>query len=239
MRARFIFWVESMMDELKRQASITALDAVQDGMIVGLGSGSTAAYFIRELGVRVQRGLRVQGIPSSEDSRRLASNVGVPLTTLRDQPVIDVTVDGADEVSDSLDLLKGRGGALVREKIVAHASRYVIIIVDESKLTGLLGQKFPIPVEVIPFAVDVVKAQLERWGGEAEIRHIDAKPFISDNGNLVLDWAYGRVDDPAGMEKRLKTLTGVVDSGIFTNVANLVIAATPSGIRKLQRPLKS
>lgn len=224
-----------MMDELKRQASIAALDAVQDGMIVGLGSGSTAAFFIRELGDRVQRGLRVQGIPTSEDSRRLAVNVGVPLTTLRDHPVIDVTVDGADEVSDKLDLMKGRGGALVREKVVAHASKHVIIIVDGSKLTAHLGQKCPVPVEVIPFAVDVVRTQLKGWGGESEIREIDGEPFISDNGNLVLDWAHGQVDEPAAMERRLKTLTGVVDSGIFANVANLVIAATSHGIQKMKK----
>ena len=125
-----------MMDELKRQASIAAVDAVNDGMIVGLGSGSTAAHFIRELGARVQRGLRIQGVPTSEDSGKLAAEVGVPLTSLREHPWIDVTVDGADEVSESLDLIKGLGGALVREKIVAHASKRVIIVVDESKLTG-------------------------------------------------------------------------------------------------------
>jgi ribose 5-phosphate isomerase A len=224
-----------MMDELKRQASIAALDAVKDGMIVGLGSGSTAEIFIQELGSRVQGGLRVQGIPSSEGSRRLAQEVGVPLTTLRDHPVIDVTIDGADEVSDNLDLLKGRGGALVREKVVAHASKYVIIIVDESKLTGSLGVKFAIPVEVVPFAVDVVKGHLKALGGEPRVRESGGKAFISDNGNLVLDWAHGRVENPMALEKELKGLTGVVDSGIFTNVAGLVIAATSAGIRKIQR----
>lgn len=225
-----------MMEEFKRQASIAALDAVRDGMIIGLGSGTTATFFIRELGARVKQGLRVHGIPTSEDSRKVAIEAGVPLTTFREHPVIDVTVDGADEVSDKLDLLKGRGGALVREKVVAHASRHVIIIVDESKLTGRLGRKFPIPVEVIPFAVDVVRAQLKVWSGDSDIRHIDGKPFISDNGNFVLDWAHGRVDHPAELEKQLKGLTGVVDSGIFTDVANLVIAATTTGIRKLERP---
>jgi len=224
-----------MMDELKRQASIAALDAVKDGMIVGLGSGSTAEIFIRELGNRVRQGLRVQGIPSSEGSRRLAQEVGVPLTTLQDHPVIDVTIDGADEVSDKLDLLKGRGGALVREKVVAHASKYVIIIVDESKLTGSLGVKFAIPVEVVPFAVDVVKGHLNGLGGESVVRESGGKAFVSDNGNLVLDWAHGRVENPAALEKELKALTGVVDSGIFANVARLVIAATSTGIRKIHR----
>ena len=224
-----------MMEELKRQASIAALDAVTDGMIVGLGSGSTAAYFIRELGVRVKGGLRIHGIPTSEDSRRLATEVGVPLTNLREHPVIDVTVDGADEVSDDLDLIKGLGGALVREKIVAHASKRVIIVVDESKLTSRLGIKAPIPVEIIPFALDLVRAQLLRWGGEPKIREREGKTFISDNGNLILDWWHGRIDQPASLESQIKGLTGVVDSGIFSGVADQVIAATSSGIRRLSR----
>src|SRR5688572_15024319 len=152
-----------MMDELKLQAAIAALETVKNGMIVGLGSGSTASLFIRELGARVQGGLRVHGIPSSEESRRLAEEVGVPLTTLREHPSIDVTVDGADEVSESMDLTKGLGGALVREKIVAHASNRLIIVVDDSKLVDKLGRKTPIPVEVIPFAATLVQAQLNRW----------------------------------------------------------------------------
>src|SRR5262245_2120786 len=161
--------------------------------------------------------------------------MGIPLTTLRDHPVIDVTVDGADEVSENLDLLKGRGGALVREKVVAHASKYVIIIVDDSKLTGSLGVKFAIPVEVVPFAVDVVKGHLNALGGESSLRETGGKAFVSDNGNFILDWAHGRVENPAALEKQLKALTGVVDSGIFANVAGLVIAATSTGIRKIHR----
>ncbi len=224
-----------MMDELKLQAAIAALETIKDGMIVGLGSGSTASLFIRELGARVQSGLRVRGIPSSEDSRKLAEELRVPLTTLVEQPRIDVTVDGADEVSDSLDLTKGLGGALVREKIVAHASNRVIIVVDESKLVDKLGRKAPIPVEVIPLAAPLVQAQLKRWGGDAQPREKDGKLFVSDNGNWILDWRYGPVDQPAVLEKQLKSLTGVVDSGIFANVASLVIAATSTGIRKLPR----
>jgi len=224
------------MDELKLQAAIAALDTIKDGMIVGLGSGSTASLFIRELGTRVQGGLRVKGIPSSEESRKLADEVGVPLTTLAEHHSIDVTVDGADEVSESLDLTKGLGGALVREKIVAHASRRVIIVVDESKLVDKLGRKTPIPVEVIPFSAVVVQAQLKRWGGDAQPRVKNGQVFVSDNGNWILDWRYGTVDQPVVLEKQLKSVTGVVDSGIFANVASLVIAATSTGIRKMQRP---
>jgi ribose 5-phosphate isomerase A len=225
-----------MMEELKRQAAVAALEGIKDGMIVGLGSGSTASHFIRELGGRVRAGLRILGIPSSEDSRRLAEEVGVPLTTLLDHPGIDVTVDGADEVSERLDLTKGLGGALVREKIVAHASQRIVIVVDETKLVDKLGRKAPIPVEVIPLASPLVMAQLKRWGGDAKPREKDGKVFISDNGNLILDWRYGVVDQPEVLEKQLKGLTGVVDSGIFANVASLVIVAGSTGIRKLQRP---
>ena len=223
------------MDDLKRQAAIAALDAVKDGMIVGLGTGSTASHFIRELGVRVKSGLRVHGIPTSEVSNQLALEVGVPLITLRESVAIDVTVDGADEVSDGLDLIKGLGGALVREKVVAHASKKVIIVVDETKLTGRLGQNAPVPVEVVPFALDVVRAQLILWGGEPKVREKEGKPFVSDNGNLILDWWHGPIDQPWALEKQIKGVTGVVDSGIFANVASEVIAATSAGIRKLSR----
>jgi ribose 5-phosphate isomerase A len=224
-----------MIEELKRQAAVAACDGIKDGMIVGLGSGSTASLFIRELGARVKDGLRVHGIPSSEDSRKLAEELGIALTNLLDHPVIDVTVDGADEVAESLDLTKGLGGALVREKIVAHASKRVVIVVDETKLVDRLGRKSPIPVEVIPLAAAVVQSQLERWGGSAKPREKNGKVFISDNGNLILDWRNGTVDQPAVLEKQLKSMTGVVDSGIFANVASIVIAATSTGIRKLQR----
>jgi len=223
------------MDDLKRQAAIAALEAVKDGMIVGLGTGSTASHFIRELGSRVKDGLRAHGIPTSEASHKLAEEVGVPLLTLHETQKIDVTVDGADEVSDGLDLIKGLGGALVREKIVAHASRRVIIVVDETKLTARLGQKTPVPVEVVPFAVDVVRAQLMMWGGEPKLREKDGKLFISDNGNVILDWWHGAIDQPWELEKQIKGVTGVVDSGIFANVATDVIAATSSGLRKLSR----
>ena len=224
-----------MSDELKRQAAIVALDEIKDGMIVGLGTGSTASHFIRELGGRVSQGLRVQGIPTSEDSRRLAAEAGVPLTRLADHPIIDVTVDGADEVSPALDLIKGLGGALVREKIVAHASKRVIIVVDEGKMVDRLGSRAPIPIEVVPFAVDVITLHLWNWGGEVRVRHRDGRVFVSDNGNTVLDWMHGVIEQPDVLEKQLKALTGVVDSGIFAHVAARVIVAGSSGIRKLDQ----
>jgi len=225
----------SSPDELKRQAAIAALDEIRDNMVVGLGTGSTASHFIRELGKRIQSGLRVLGIPTSEASRMLAEEVGVSLTTLKEHPEIDVTVDGADEVSPDLELIKGLGGALVREKIVAHASRRVIIVVDDSKIVGKLGMRAPIPVEVVPFAVDSVLLQLVRWKGSLKVRERNGRPFVSDNGNTILDWQYGAIDDPHAVEMKLKAITGVVDSGIFSNVASQVIVAGGESIRKLLR----
>jgi ribose 5-phosphate isomerase A len=224
-----------MSDELKRQAAITALEEVESGMIVGLGTGSTASHFIRELGERVKQGLIVQGIPTSEESSRLAQEVGVPLTTLIANSLIDVTVDGADEVSPGFDLIKGLGGALVREKIVAHASRRMIVVVDESKLVDRLGQRAPIPVEVVPFAADLIIVHLSRWGGSVERRQKNGRTFITDNGNLILDWRHGPIDQPEVLEKQLKGLTGVVDSGIFARVAARVIVAGAAGVRSLER----
>jgi len=217
-----------MSDELKRQAARAALDELRDGMVVGLGSGSTASIFIRELG---KSRLKVLGIPTSEESRRLAIEVGVPLTSFNEQPDIDVTVDGADEVSPQLDLIKGLGGALVREKIVAHASKRVVIIVDERKMVERLGTKTAIPVEVIPLAVPRVLLQLKG----AHVRERNGQPIVSDNSNTIVDWNHGEIENPAALEKELKMMTGVVDSGIFAGVASCVIVAGGTGIRKLVR----
>jgi ribose 5-phosphate isomerase A len=222
-----------MTDELKRQAALRALDEIRDGMIVGLGTGSTASHFIRELG---KAGLKVAGIPTSEASLRLAQEVGVRLTTFQEHPRIDVTVDGADEVSPQLDLIKGLGGALVREKIVAHASARVIIVVDDSKLVDRLGKKAVIPIEIIPLAVPSVLLQLKELGGEGRVREKNGQPFVSDNGNSIVDWSHGVIDDPGALEKQLKSITGVVDSGIFAGVADCVIVAGAQGIRKLDSP---
>src|SRR5262249_41270197 len=207
-----------MNDDLKEQAAVAALAEIRDGMIVGLGSGSTASLFIRQLG---RAGLQVLGIPTSEESRRIAGEVGVPLTTLHEHPLIDVTVDGADEVSPALDLIKGLGGALVREKIVAHASKRVVIIVDDSKLVDRLGRKTAIPIEVIPLAVPTVLAELK----DARVREKNGSPFITDNGNLIVDWKHGAIDDPPALEKQLKSMTGAVASGIFAGAAEAVTVA--------------
>lgn len=224
-----------MIEELKRQAALAALEEVRDGFVVGLGTGTTAAHFIRELGHRVRAGLRVTGIPTSEASTKMALEFGIPLTTFHDHPVIDLTVDGADEVSPQLDLIKGLGGALVREKVVAHASKRVVIIVDETKLVPHLGTRTGIPVEVVPFAVDAIANRLAEFGGSSKIREKNGRPFVSDNGNLVIDWKCGEVVQPAALEKQIKAVTGVVDSGLFCDVAQLVLVAGGSGVQKMVR----
>jgi ribose 5-phosphate isomerase A len=217
-----------MSDDLKRQAALAALEEIRDGMIVGLGSGSTASIFIRELG---KVGRKVLGIPTSVESGRIAEQVGVALTSFKDHPVIDVTVDGADEVSPELHLTKGLGGALVREKIVARAATRVVIIVDESKLVQKLGSKTAIPVEVIPLAVPRILLQLKN----TMVRQKSGEPFVTDNGNNILDWKSAPIEDPAAVEKELKAMTGVVDSGIFADVANVVIIAGSSGIQRREK----
>jgi ribose 5-phosphate isomerase A len=217
-----------MSEELKRKAAREALEEIRDGMIVGLGSGSTASMFIQEL---ARSRMKVAGIPASEQSRRLAEELGVPLTTLQDHPVIDVTVDGADEVSPRLDLIKGLGGALVREKIVARASKRVVIVVDESKLVERLGTKTVIPVEVVPFAAPIVLRQLQP--GSLRVRN--GQPIVTDNGNLIVDWQHGPIDNPSALDTQLKSTTGVVDSGIFADIASCVIAAVRDGIRRIER----
>jgi len=224
-----------MSDELKKQAALAALDEIRSGMVVGLGTGSTATHFIRGLADKVRAGMKIVAIPTSDESRLLAEEVGISLTTFKEHLEIDVTVDGADEVSPHLDLIKGLGGALVREKIVAHASKRVIIVVDESKLVRQLGTKTVIPIEVISFAADRIMAQLRQLGGDAVVREKNGRPFVSDNGNTIVDWKHGVIDDPVALEKKLKGMTGVVDSGIFAGIANTVIVAASSGIRKIER----
>ena len=227
-----------MNDSLKFKAAVAALDEVKDGMVVGLGTGSTVSHFIKELGNRVRDGLKVTAIATSLQSETLAIEVGVPIVTFQEQKALDLTVDGADEVSPELCLVKGLGGALVREKIVAAASRRLVIVVDETKLVDQLGTRSPIPVEVVPFAADIVMYQLGQIGGEPKLRVLpEGRPFVSDNGNFVVDWHFGPILDPALVERRLKSVSGVVDSGIFSELADRVIVARGTGLEFLDREL--
>jgi ribose 5-phosphate isomerase A len=229
----------SSQQSLKQQAAGQVLAFIQSGMIVGLGAGSTALLAVQGLAEALARGelAGILGIPCSSVIEAEARRLGIPLTTLEDHPVIDLTFDGADEVDPDLNLIKGGGGALVREKIVAQASRREIIVVDESKLSPLLGTRWALPVEVVPFGWGSQAAYLESLGARIRLRSGDgaAEPFITDQGNYILDCDFGPIADPVGLGARLDARTGIVGHGLFLGLATDVIVAGASGVRHLRR----
>ncbi len=222
----------------KLEAALQGLAFVQSGMIVGLGAGSTAVLAVRALGEKLAQGALqdIRGIPCSRVIEAEAKSAGIPLTTLEDDPVIDLTIDGADEVDPALNLIKGGGGALLREKIVAQASRREIIVVDETKMSPALGTHWAVPVEVIPFGWRTQAAYLQSLGGRPVLRSAGKDgPFFTDQGNLILDCAFGPISDPALLAARLDARTGIVAHGIFMGLASDVIVAGAGGIKHLQR----
>ncbi|MGB5155114.1 MAG: ribose-5-phosphate isomerase RpiA, partial [Candidatus Sulfotelmatobacter sp.] len=229
--------IEKLManDQEKEAAARASLRFVEDGQVVGLGTGSTAAYFIQLLGEQVKNGLKIRGIPSSERSREQAAGLGIPLTTLDECQEIDVTVDGADEVDPQLRLIKGGGGALLREKIVASATKNYVIIADETKRVPVLG-RFPLPVEVIKFAQAVVKKKIEALGAAVELRQgTDGKPYLTDENNHILDCRFGQIPDADGLARRLNDMPGIVEHGLFIGLASIVLVANGSEIVELHR----
>jgi ribose 5-phosphate isomerase A len=227
--------------DLEKQAAARAsLRFVRDGNIVGLGTGSTAAHAVRFLGERVHAGLKIRGIPTSVHTKELATSVGIPLTTLDEvqqielQP-IDVTIDGADEFDPQLHLIKGGGGALLREKIIASASRQLVIIADTGKQVAVLG-KFPLPVEVIPFAQALVAKRIAALGATVKLRQ-DAKgnAFISDEGHHILDCSFGQIPDPPALARILSDMPGVVEHGLFIDLATVVLCAKGLGVLELRK----
>jgi len=219
----------------KAAAARASLGFVRDGNIVGLGTGSTAAYAVRYLGERAREGLKIRGIPSSVQTKDLAASLGIPLTTFDEFQEIDVTIDGADEFNPQLHLIKGGGGALLREKIIASASRQVIIIADSSKQVAVLG-KFPLPVEVIPFAQALVAKKIAALGAVVKLRQ-DAKgnPFVSDEGHHILDCGFGQIPDPPALARQLSDMPGVVDHGLFIDLASVVLVAKGENVTELRR----
>jgi ribose 5-phosphate isomerase A len=205
-----------------------------EGARVGLGSGRAAAAFVRALGAQARAGLRVEGVPTSTETAALAREAGVPLVDLGAEP-LDLTVDGADEVDPALDLIKGWGGALVRERIVAAASRRQVILVTPDKLVARLGARGRLPVEVLPFARPLCERRLASLGCRPRLRGDEARPFVSDNGHWVLDCAIEPLDDPAALEREIRRIPGVVDTGLFLGTADTVIVAEPGALRVLRR----
>lgn len=220
-------------DREKQLAAEAAVDLVEAGMVLGLGTGSTAAFAVRKLGQRVRDGLRVRCLPTSEATRRLAEAEGIPLTTFAEVTRLDLTLDGADEFDPQLNLIKGGGGALFREKIVAAASQRLVIFADGSKRVPVLGH-FPLPVEVNPFGWQAAAARIESLGAHATLRGGSAQPFVTDNHGYVLDCAFGTIADPAALELQLRAITGVMVTGLFVGMAEAVLCATGETVETLR-----
>lgn len=224
-------------DTGKQQAALAAVAMVTDGMVVGLGTGSTAAFAINGLIGRVRDGLRIVGIPTSERSAKQARDGGIELTDFAHHLRIDLTIDGADEIAEgSLDLVKGLGGALLREKIVAAASDRLVIIADGPKLVGNLGGAVPVPVEVVPFGWQTTAMRLANLGSRPALRMAaDGTAFRTDGNNLILDCHFGPILDPAQLERALSNTVGVIETGLFIGMAATVLVATPGGILRFDR----
>jgi len=228
-------WIEAA----KKRAASEAVKRVRNGQVIGLGSGSTAAYAIQDIGKMIKRkNWRLLGVPTSHQAFLLAVDCGIQVTTLDEHPRLDLTIDGADQIDPSLNMIKGMGGALAREKIVALASKQNVIVADETKLVKKLGDNHPIPVEVLPFAVATTISKIRGAGGKPVIRMGTGKvgAVVTDNGNFILDVWVKKIDDPEKLEARLKSVSGVVETGLFVSVADLVYVGTRDSIKRLQKP---
>jgi ribose 5-phosphate isomerase A len=227
-------------DELKRAAALRAIEEVEDGMVLGLGTGSTAAFVVEGLAARVAAGLRVVGIPSSERTAVQARALGIPIATFAEYQRLDMTIDGADEVElGSLNLIKGLGGALLREKIVAAASGRLVIVVDQEKLVESLGEHTPVPVEVTQFGWQRTAVSLTELGCIPERRYMPSEqPYVTDGGNFILDCRFGPIRDPAALEARIAMTVGVVESGLFIGRSSVVVVASETGLEVLTPPAR-
>lgn len=229
---------ETDLNTLKARAAERAVAMVESGMVLGLGSGSTALFALRYLSALIRDGkLRgVAGVPTSVRVEQEAIRLEIPLVSLDDRPVIDLTIDGADEVDPDLNLIKGGGGALLREKIVAQASRREVIVIDESKLSPRLGTKWAVPVEIVPFGWSATARYLETIGALPKLRtNADGAPYRTDQDNLILDCAFGPMANPSEIAAKIKARAGVVEHGLFLGLATEIIVASASGIRRITR----
>ena len=226
---------EIQQDSWKQLAGEAAAKLIEDGMVIGLGSGSTAAYLIYALARRIQAGLSIVGaVPTSKVTGELASNLGIPLTDLDTHPELDLDIDGADEIDSQLGLIKGGGGALLREKIVASVAQRFIVLADITKQVRQLGLKTPLPVETIPFATTPVRKRLEALGAIVQLRQSAGQLYLTDNNNVILDCTFpGGITDPPDLENRIKRIVGVVETGLFLNMASQAIIGGPEGVKIL------
>jgi ribose 5-phosphate isomerase A len=222
-------------EEMKRQAAEKAVQYIEDGMVIGLGTGSTVEFAVKKIGEMVKGGLKIEGIPTSLKTKRLATELKIPLIELDDRIEIDVTIDGADEVDSNLNLIKGGGGALTREKIIAYHSKKVIIIVDETKIVKGLGCDSFLPVEVTRFGWPATKKAVESLGCTGELRKIMDEAFITDNQNYIIDCDFGKIVDPEALEKEINNIPGVLDNGLFIGLADEVIVGSKQGMMTLER----
>ena len=220
----------------KQRAGFKAAEYVEDGMTVGLGTGSTAYWLVERLGERVRAGLRVRGVPTSRRTEEQARHLGIPLVTFAEVRELDLAVDGADEIGPGLALIKGGGGALLREKLVAAAARRFVVVADAGKRVGVLGH-FPLPVEVVPFAWEVTARRVAAVAGvEPVLRRADGGDvYVTDNGNYILDCRCGEIRDPARTGRELKLLTGVVECGLFVGMADFAVVATDDEVEVIER----
>lgn len=218
-------------DDLKRAAAARAVEFVEPGMVLGLGTGSTAEFVAEELAARVAAGLSVIAIPTSERTALLAQRLGIPLASFAEHHRIDLAIDGADEVQrGSLNLIKGRGGALLREKIVAAASARFVVVVDSDKLVDRLGAAAPVPVEIVQFGWQATAAALEALGAELVLRQSSGQPYVTDGGNFILDCHFPSIDDAAETERRINRTVGVVENGLFVGRSSAVVVASKTGV---------
>jgi len=227
----------------KQNAALEAVKHVKDGSIVGLGSGSTAAFAINELGERIKKEkISIMGIPTSYQAFLLAVECGIPITTLDEHPLINVTIDGADQATSELNLIKGMGAAMAREKIVAAASELNVIIIDQQKKVKFLGDNGQVvPIEVLPFAISLVKKKLADIGGKTNLREGKGKlgPTITDNGNAILDTAFGVIENPAELAAKVKMIPGVVETGLFIDLTDIVyVGSTDKPVEKIEKRKK-
>jgi ribose 5-phosphate isomerase A len=225
-------------NHLKRAAALRAIEEVKDGMVVGLGTGSTAAFVVEGLAARVTAGLRVVGIPTSERTAAQARRLGIPISTFAEHQRLDLTIDGADEVQlGTLDLIKGLGGALLREKIVAAASDRLVIVVDQEKLVDQLGEHTPVPVEVTQFGWQATAVALAKLGCVPARRYATGEqPYLTDGGNHILDCRFGPLADPGAIEQNIAMTVGTVESGLFVGRTSVVVVASKTGVEVLMPP---